>query len=49
MFDLGLGSSLPHPYPLPYFRLSAAPLVQIPLSRQPFAAIQIKDGGHNFR
>ena len=57
MFDLqlewtageGLKSSLPYPHPAPYFWLSAAPLVQIYFPPQPFAAIKIKDGGHNFR
>ena len=40
---------LPHPHPTPYFLLSLTPLVQISFSSQPFAAIKIKDGGHDFR
>ena len=39
----------PTPTPLLIFDRRLPPLVQISFSRQPSAAIKIKDGGHDFR
>ena len=41
-------STLPHPYPSPYFRTSTAPFRQISFSLQPSVVIKIKDGVNNF-